>query len=730
MTVSGSLDSRVPGATYPSVPTPITFDHLSLIAELVLDLVYQTDLAGVIQWISPSVTQILGWKPEELLGTLSAELVHPDDQPDMRANRIRMDAGELVDDHAVRFRTLAGDYRWMSVRLRPVFDVGGDIVARMIGTHDVHEELTVRKALDTLSKGSAVLIRATSEAELLQSMCETIVRSGRYLIACYQRPLHDAEKSVVPVAEFGDLSGYLTRIKVTWDDSPTGQGPSGTALRTGQIQNSKDVLNDPLTQFWAKEATAVGIRSSIALPVLVDGRIDGTLTVYGSEINEFNEGARALLADLADALGYGLGRLQNQVRSNALIDSLMDPHVLFSPVRNDSGAIVDFTYVDANRAACEYMCISHDQLIGMRLLEILPGHVESGTLARYAEVIESGRPLALDRYPYQNEVRGSVTFADVRAIRVGDMLVLNWRDVTDRYAADVALAASEEQYRLLAENSSDVVLRLNKGVVGWISPSITDMLGWSQNDLLDKHLDELILPEDLNKFLECQLTISHEEHLHVTRFRMLAKDKSYHWVEIRAKRYINASGEWDGAVASFHTIDAQVAAEQSLERRARHDELTGLLNRNDMLDRLSAISSHSLRTGHEIAVMFCDVDAFKSVNDTRGHATGDQVLRTIATRIEGSVRSGDLIARIGGDEFLVILDGVHDLSEAINIAEKLRRRVAKPIHIPDGPITTTLSIGVTLAKPGENVDGLVARADRAMYKAKESGSDQVVALSD
>ncbi|OIQ67686.1 putative diguanylate cyclase YeaP [mine drainage metagenome] len=401
----------------------------------------------------------------------------------------------------------------------------------------------------------------------------------------------------------------------------------------------------------------------------------------------------------------------------------MDPHVLFEPIRDEAGQIVDLSYLDANRAACEYMNIAHDKLIGMRLLEILPGHVESGTLARYIEVIESGRPLALDRYAYQNEILGSVSFSDIRAIRVGDLMVLNWRDVTDRYAADVALAASEEQYRLLAENSSDVVLRLNMGVVGWISPSITDMLGWNQSDLLDKHLDELILPEDLEKFLDCQLTISNEEHLHVTRFRMLAKDKSYHWIEIRAKRYINASGEWDGAVASFHTIDAQVAAEQSLERRARHDELTGLLNRNDMLDRLSAISSHSLRTGHEIAVMFCDVDAFKSVNDTRGHATGDQVLRTIATRIEGSVRSGDLIARIGGDEFVIIigfLDGDNLAPQLQLVLERLHEAIETPFDIEEGQLAWVgMSMGVALyPDDGTESDLLLRRADAALYRAK------------
>lgn len=713
----------------PQLSTPVTFDHLRLIAELVSDLVYQTNKDGIIDWVSPSVTALLGWEQEEILGTPSANLIHRDDLPDALFHRSEQDTGKAVEDHLTRMRTGTGSYRWMSVRLRSIRNDDGRVVARVIGAHDIHEEMTVRKALRTLSQGSSVLVRETSESGLLQSMCDTIVESGQYLFAFYLRPVYDAAKSVETVARASNPLSSYGPISVTWGDVPTADDPAGRAIRTGEVQISQDFLNDPLTDRWKPGASLAGIRSVIALPVLVSGRIDGVLAVYGAEVDEFNQAAQVPLADLADALGYGLTRLREQVRLRAVGESLMDPHILLDPIRDKTGCIVDFTYVDANKAACDYMGMEHSQVIGTRLLELLPGHVDSGALALYANVVDSGQPLALDNYPYDNEILGSVTFSDIRAIQVGRALVLTWRDVTDRYAAAVALTASEEQYRLLAENSFDVVLRLSEGVIGWVSPSVTDMLGWSQNELVGRHLDELVQPEDLGTFLECQSTILEKRGLHIARLRMLAQDLSYHWVEIRAKPYVDSKGEWDGAVASFHTIDAQVAAEEALERRARYDELTGLLNRSDMIDRLSAISSHILRTGHEIAVMFCDVDEFKSVNDSNGHATGDQVLRSIAGRIKESVRMGDLIARIGGDEFLVVLDGVHDLNEAVGIAEKLCRRVAEPIQIGDGTISATLSIGVTLARPGENPDDLVARADQAMYKAKEAGSDQVIAIA-
>jgi diguanylate cyclase (GGDEF)-like protein len=182
-------------------------------------------------------------------------------------------------------------------------------------------------------------------------------------------------------------------------------------------------------------------------------------------------------------------------------------------------------------------------------------------------------------------------------------------------------------------------------------------------------------------------------------------------------------------LASFHLIEEQVAMEQELERRARTDELTNLLNRKEVFERIEAFSGQHPRTGQAIAVLFCDLDKFKLVNDTYGHAAGDEVLRVMADRIRACLRStDDLGARVGGDELLVVLHGVQDLASAAAVAEKLRASAAEPIAVPGGTIHTSVSIGVTLARPGEKTEALVARADDAMYRAKEHGRNQVIPI--
>ncbi|MEI7864952.1 MAG: GGDEF domain-containing protein, partial [Chthoniobacterales bacterium] len=215
----------------------------------------------------------------------------------------------------------------------------------------------------------------------------------------------------------------------------------------------------------------------------------------------------------------------------------------------------------------------------------------------------------------------------------------------------------------------------------------------------------------------------------VSRERMAAKDGTNHWVEIHASPYLDEQGNIDGVVAACRIVDEEVAAKRELERRALTDELTNLLNRKAVLDHLDAFGRNQARTGHALAVLFCDLDRFKTINDNYGHAAGDEVLRVMADRIRGCLRSSDdLAARMGGDELLVVLHGVQDLASASHVAEKLCRSAAEPVPIPGGSVRTTMSIGVTLARPSERTDDLVARADMAMYQAKQTGRNQVIPI--
>jgi diguanylate cyclase (GGDEF)-like protein/PAS domain S-box-containing protein len=286
---------------------------------------------------------------------------------------------------------------------------------------------------------------------------------------------------------------------------------------------------------------------------------------------------------------------------------------------------------------------------------------------------------------------------------------------------------SETRYRLLADNVMDVVVHWQADQVIWVSPSLEDMLGWSPEDWIGRQYGDFIHPSDLADFNQQTLSIREAGHV-VDRYRMRAKDLKYHWVESHSKPYIDDHGTVNGIVATFRTIDSEVAAQQQAAHVARHDALTGLINRDEALARVGAITGPQRNPGQQTAILFCDIDKFKEVNDRYGHAAGDEVLRVIAKRVRGQVRVGDTAARVGGDELLVILNRVHDLDDAVHVAEKIRQAASEPVTVPDGVVATSLSIGATLVCAGEDADSLIARADAAMYEAKANGRNRVMAF--
>jgi diguanylate cyclase (GGDEF)-like protein len=179
----------------------------------------------------------------------------------------------------------------------------------------------------------------------------------------------------------------------------------------------------------------------------------------------------------------------------------------------------------------------------------------------------------------------------------------------------------------------------------------------------------------------------------------------------------------DLMVMTWRDVTDRWRERQVLEEHARTDALTGLLNRSAGISRLSQIISYQPRTGTRTAVLFCDIDRFKAINDEFGHAAGDAVLQVLGERIRSTIRSNDVAARIGGDELLVVLTGVRDADDAVAVAEKIRAAAVKPIIVDGAALHTGLSIGVALLEPGESVDAVVARADAAMYAAKRGGAD-------
>jgi diguanylate cyclase (GGDEF)-like protein/PAS domain S-box-containing protein len=311
-------------------------------------------------------------------------------------------------------------------------------------------------------------------------------------------------------------------------------------------------------------------------------------------------------------------------------------------------------------------------------------------------------------------------------------VVVTFTDVSSQFcvmeelrSARAELAESEERYRLLAENSSDVVFHIEDGIVQWVSPSITHALGWTPEEWVGQEGRSFLHPDDAAALGATREALLAGRSV-ITRRRVRAKDGRYHWVESNAKVFLDADGHHRGVLTSFRVADEQVEIEHQLVHAAEHDALTGLLTGAALLRRLEPRRIPA--QGGRAAVLFCDIDDFKATNDEFGHAVGDEVLRMVAARVGGALRGADLVARFGGDEIVALLVNVADPAEAERLADRVRQATSEPIVVDGTTVPVTTSIGVTLARTGEHVEQVIARADRAMYEAKGHGKNRVVSL--
>jgi len=296
--------------------------------------------------------------------------------------------------------------------------------------------------------------------------------------------------------------------------------------------------------------------------------------------------------------------------------------------------------------------------------------------------------------------------------------------VVERHRSEETLRASEERVRAVIDTAGDAFIGMDAdGIVTEWNHEAQATFGWSRAEVLGLPVADLIIPEDL---AEHQAGLGQFLGMGVGAIlgrclEMRARDRDGRDFPIELTVWSTPVGSDGGLNAFVRDISERKNLEGELIRQALHDPLTGLPNRTLMLDRLGHALTRGERSGAAVTVLFLDLDAFKTINDSLGHAAGDRVLAALAERLRGALRPSDTIARIGGDEFAVLLEDTGTVDGA-RIAQRIGEALESPFVIDGHNAFTQASIGVATGNPGEHTaDDLIRNADLAMYRAKAQG---------
>jgi len=288
--------------------------------------------------------------------------------------------------------------------------------------------------------------------------------------------------------------------------------------------------------------------------------------------------------------------------------------------------------------------------------------------------------------------------------------------------AEERVQLSEKRLRLLAENARDFIfsyrLRPEPGY-DYVSPACEAITGYTPAELYAN--PDLVFDVLEPQYVEMMEGLHDADLDRSWELRMRRKNGSTVWVEQR----LSLVRDDDGRIISVEGIARDVSerkvAEERLERQALHDALTTLPNRRLLRDRISQALARAERDACLVAVVFLDLDRFKLINDSWGHAEGDKVIVAIADRLRSIVRGSDTVARFGGDEFVVVREGIMSKEDVASYLARLTREIQKPIALGDNEVIVNASVGVALGGAGDSPEAMLRDADAAMYKAKAQG---------
>ena len=388
-------------------------------------------------------------------------------------------------------------------------------------------------------------------------------------------------------------------------------------------------------------------------------------------------------------------------------------------------------FIRVNNSFCQLIGYTNEELLTKTWMKIT--HPEDiKTSLNYAQDLVSGKIPSFRNVHRLLHKKGNSIWVDLTVVVLRDQegnpiyVVGDIVDITERVLAEQALKESEEIYREFVEGTDDLITQVDQqAMITFVNHRSREIFGLAPEECIGLSTFEFVHPDDMEASKRAfsgwvkdrikNTTYENRQISHTGQvFHML-------WT-------INFHYDPQGAITCINSIGRDITkrkeSEHLLEYLATHDTLTGLPNRSLFSDRLRHALSLAKRSSNYVAVMFIDLDDFKSVNDVFGHEMGDQVLKRVAKTLRNCVRESDTVARLSGDEFTLAVENIIKPEDAVAIAQKILSELSEPIREDGQQITITASIGISIFPThGEDEVSLLKKADAAMYQVKKTSKN-------
>ncbi len=704
----------------------------SLIVQFSPDGVCVVGPDGCIREVNRAYCTLVGYAERELIGRHLSDLEANED-----AQEIERHIQHVIRDGSDRFETRHrrkdGSEIALEVHVRYVefgdetffVSLFRDISERARSQQRIEQLDRIRRTISAVTK---LVVRESDPQRLLAATCRILHEDAGYRMA-WVGMADFVTGEVRVVAHAGMHEDYLREIHIRCDDSPEGRGPTGTAIRTSHYVINNDSETDGLFALWRAAATARGFRSSAAFPLFVGGKVVGAINVYAVETDAFDEREIALLSELSDEVGYALQALEDSTqrqraelqaaKSDEFLRSLYEasPDMIF--FHGPDGSLIDVN----DQVLSAYGCTREEMLTLPPETWMGEGYSKEQTW----ELLERVRRGERVDFEWMARRKNGEEFpVDVR-LRAMDgalaecegMVVAVVRDLTERRHAD----AERNRLSSAIRQTADVVIITDtSGVIEFVNPAFERATGYSRAEVLGRTPSVIKSGvHELAFYREMWAKILAGEVFRDVLVNR-RKDGSLYYEEKTITPLFNERGKLTHFVSTGKDVTEILQTQERLQYLAQHDLLTGLPNRALMMDRLQQDLARAARGVHQVGVLFLDLDRFKLINDSLGHEAGDDVLRTLAKRIGAVLRDGDTVARVGGDEFAVVLGDLRSPAEATDLARKILESLAHTVDFQAHEFVVTASMGVAVyPQDGGDEQTLLKHAGIAMYRAKDRG---------